>query len=279
MDIAQADIDRFHEDGMAVFDNLLSQQAVDRTLAAMERVYRGEYNEDRRPPQLRKRLSPLGSAGSVQWILNARVLDRDLWEMACDAQLGERAARLLATSSVSIVEDQLLAKPPNGLPVNVHQDYSYWPFSRSEQMVSCWIALVDVTLEMGPIQILKGSHRWGASTRPKVLIDGSEKDWLDGIKEVVPPGQKVELATVQVRAGGGVFFHSLCFHGSARNRSTEWRRAISLHWAGSACRVNMAKTANHDFPYFFARLRDGGPLVNNYMPVVYPPAPSEGVNE
>ena len=45
---------------------------------------------------------------------------------------------------------------------------------------------------------------------------------------------------------------------------------MSLHWAGEECRINLAATAVHDFPYFFARLSDGGPIVNNYMPVVYP---------
>ena len=52
------------------------------------------------------------------------------------------AARLLRSASVSIVEDQLLDKPTGGRPVNFHQDYSYWPFSRATRMCTGWLALV-----------------------------------------------------------------------------------------------------------------------------------------
>ena len=35
-------------------------------------------------------------------------------------------------------------------------------------------------------------------------------------------------------------------------------------------RVDMAATARVNHPYFFANLKNGGPLVNRYMPRVYP---------
>ena len=269
--ITPEQVAQFQRDGFAIVDRVIDDAQVARVRAAMTRVYDGTYSRDRRPPRLRVPISPLGEERSVQWMLNARVLDEDLWRLSTDVSLGRCAAALLQTPSVSIVEDQLLAKPPGvGLPVNVHQDYAYWPFSRSTSLITLWIALCDMTAELGPVQCLRGSHRWGPAPRPKQLIVGSDDGWLEGLAPVRPEGAELSWETAMVKAGGGVFFHALTFHGSRGNISDQWRHAISLHWAAAECTANLAETRHHDFPYFFARLRDGGPLVNKYMPQVYP---------
>lgn len=276
MKCTMAQLARFERDGFVVVDKVLSSGEIANAIAAMERIYRGEYSGDRRPPPLRKPVPTFGNESSVHWILNARVLDQAVWELSTSRELGEMAASLLRARSVSIVEDQLLNKPPLGLPVNMHQDRAYWPFSRSDQMVSCWIALVDMTPDLGPPEFVPGSQRWQLADRPKELIRGNEADWMGALESVRPQGQEIEVVSALMPAGGAVFFHSLTFHGSRQNRTPQPRKAMSLHWAGDECQINLAKTAAHDFPYFFARLADGGPIVNNYMPIVYE---GLGVNE
>src|SRR5690606_29657256 len=149
-----------------------------------------------------------------------RLLDSDIWELATDPRLGEIAARLLETDSVSIIEDQLLDKPPQGLPVNMHQDYSYWRFSSSVQTVTCWIALMEDVLSCGGLTIVSGSHRFGPATKPDKLIEGSEEDW-SSVPEPVRSalGGRLEFVDIDVPKGGGVFFHGLTVHGSSRNSS------------------------------------------------------------
>jgi ectoine hydroxylase-related dioxygenase (phytanoyl-CoA dioxygenase family) len=39
-----------------------------------------------------------------------------------------------------------------------------------------------------------------------------------------------------MRPGDTVFFHPLLLHGSGRNRSKSFRRAISCHYASASCR-------------------------------------------
>lgn len=272
MKCSEEQIARFENDGFVIVEGVVSPRRLANVLAAMDRVYCGEYNADRRPRRLRKPVSKFGSEMSVHWILNARVLDQDLWELATDEGLGEMAAALLRTGSVSIVEDQLLAKPAHGLPVNMHQDRGYWAFSRSERMITAWIALVDMTAELGTLHFIRGSHRWGYAARPRELINGSETDWMSAVTPVRPADQDLNIAAAIIPAGAAVFFHSLTFHGSSRNETDMWRRAVSLHWAAEECRVDLAQTACHDYPYFFARLIDNGPIANNYMPVVFPAA-------
>lgn len=265
-------IHQFDEQGYVILDRILTPEELERVHRARERVYRGEYNGDRRPPALRQRVTPLGATDSVHWILNARVLDSDLWALATNARLGEIAARLLKTPSVSILEDQLLDKPGPGAPVNVHQDYSYWLFSRSTRLITCWLALVDMTAALGPVEVIPGSHKWGAAPRPRELIRGSDQEW-DGIVESIrPPNAKVEYVPVLVPAGGGALFHGLTLHGSRANTTSDVRRACSLHWASEECRVDRSRLRDYDHPYFFAGIQDGGRLINKYFPVVYPSA-------
>lgn len=270
-EITREQVDEFDREGFVVIDQIINADDVTKLLAAMDRVYGGEYNYDRRPPAVRRAVQPFGSAESVHWILNARFLDGDLWAHATSERLGEMAARLLRTGSVSIVEDQLLDKPPSGgRPVNMHQDYGYWLFSRSTQMITCWIALVDLVMEHGPLQVIRGSHRWGVGSKPKELIIGAEEDWDTAPRSLRPDVAATDVVPVTVKAGGGVFFHALTFHGSGRNMASSCRRACSLHWAAEECTVDLSNTASHDYPYMFARLKDGSRLVNAYMPQVYP---------
>ncbi len=266
MSVSASDVESFDRDGFLIVPDLIDRARVERLSAAMDRVYAGEYRNDIRPPPLRKRVTPFGNESSVHWILNARWLDEDIWANATDARLGGMAAKLLGTPSVSIVEDQLLDKPDGGMPVNMHQDYGYWSFSRSTKMITCWIALVDMEASLGPVEILRGSHRWGRGGNPRDLILGSEDAYMHAADSARPEGAGVERVRVHVPAGGGAFFHSLTFHGSGRNESGRRRRAVSLHWASEECRVDLAKTRAHDHPYMFAKLTDNGPLVNKYMP-------------
>jgi len=279
MNLTSEDIEHFDQQGFLIVEQILSLEQVAQVIESMARVYRGEFTLDRRPQHIRaahKRVWPLGLPDSVQWFLNARVCDGDFWNVATSAEIGRVAATLLHSPSVSLVEDQLLNKPPQGgRPVKVHRDYSYWTFSKSSEMLTCWMSLVEASVEMGTLQVIPGSHKWEyVQTLQLNLMDGSEQGWLSAAEARCPAGTSIELVPVVVPPGGGVFFHSLTFHGSSRNTSNCVRRAISLHYASERCRFDVSRVADHLFPYTFAGLRDGGPLVNRWMPQVYPPRSS-----
>ena len=269
MEISDQQLSRFQTDGFLIVERVIADAQVERILTAMSRVYAGIYNRDIRPVAMRQPVVPFGTSNSVHWVLNARTVDGDLWNLATDSHLGRAAARLLRTPSVSIVEDQLLAKPGGGAPVNLHQDYSYWRFSTSTNMLTCWLALTDMTADVGPVELVPGSHRWGLATRPRELIHGSSDEYFSVMQDVAPKGTDVKLISTIVPKGGCVFFHGLTFHGSRGNSTDSWRRAVSLHWAAHDCRLDRAKLVDYDHPYLFAGLRQGDPLVNKYLPQVF----------
>lgn len=270
MKLTAEQVQRFEDEGFLIVENILNRERANGICDAMDRVYGGTYNRDVRPSSVRSAIKPFGTQTSVKWILNARLVDSDLWGIATDVTLGAMAAQLLGTQSVSIVEDQLLDKPGHSVPVNLHQDYSYWRFSTSTNMLTCWISLCELTIEMGPVELARGSHRWGFAARPRELIHGSTEEYLSAAETVMPEGSRFDFVSALVPKGGGVFFHGLTFHGSRGNSTDRVRRAISLHWAGADCLLDRLKLADYDHPYLFTGLRHGDRLANKYIPQVYP---------
>src|SRR5206468_3175344 len=128
---------------------------------------------------------------------------------------------------LKMFRNSLLLKPPEvGSAKGMHQDSPYWPIEPMS-LCSCWFALDDATPENGCMAVLPGWHRKGPLPHVHVTDD-----------YVIDPAQydPAAMALAPVRAGGGLFFHSLLPHYTAPNRSSTWRRAIALSYMSSRSR-------------------------------------------
>lgn len=112
-----------------------------------------------------------------------------------------------------------------------HQDWLY--VGGSTEIISCWAPLGDVSIEVGGLKILKGSHKAGfLAPRPAPGPGGNTVDvdptleWLQG----------------DYRAGDLLLFKALTVHGAAENHTPDKIRlfmdfryaglshTISQHW-------------------------------------------------
>ncbi len=122
---------------------------------------------------------------------------------------------------IKMFRNTILMKPPEvGSQKGMHQDSPYWPIEPMA-LCSCWFPLDDTTRENGCMAVISGAHRKGALPHVKVtddfVIDEAHYD----------PDDMIE---VPMKAGGGLFFHSLLPHYTASNRSKAWRRAMALSY-------------------------------------------------
>ena len=120
---------------------------------------------------------------------------------------------------IKMFRNDLLVKPPEvGSAKGWHQDSPYWPIEPME-LCSCWFPLDDATPENGCMTVLPGWHKKGPLPHVKVIDDF-----------VVAEGHYDSSLGVEapMKAGSGLFFHSLLPHYTAPNRSDKWRRAIAL---------------------------------------------------
>ena len=115
----------------------------------------------------------------------------------------------------------------------LHQDLRYFRLRPAGGIVAAWTALAPCTRETGCLAVLPGSHLGE-------LRAHGDPDW-DYVNHAFYGVEGVDSAKrvhVEMQPGDTLFFHPLLIHGSGRNRSDNFRRAISAHFAASRCETD-----------------------------------------
>ncbi len=124
------------------------------------------------------------------------------------------ASTLLGCERVRVFHDHVIAKPPRaGSTIPWHRDLPNWPIAEP-RVLSCWLALDDVTADAGAMRFMPGGHKEPMTSSIDFL--NTSVDW--GPREA-------EAVAVEVPAGCAVFHHCLTWHTSPPNRTEHWRRA------------------------------------------------------
>ena len=123
-----------------------------------------------------------------------------------------------------LIRDQLFCKPPGfGTEKPYHQENAALLFDPPGDMLVTWVALDPATEDNGCLCFIDASHHELLDHKPvpgapyHLVPDASALDLSQ--ESVVPAGK-----------GSVIVIHSQALHGSAANRSSQWRRAYSCHW-------------------------------------------------
>jgi phytanoyl-CoA hydroxylase len=133
---------------------------------------------------------------------------------------------------IQSIHCMLINKPPNVDGRHpLHQDLVYFPFRPADAIVASWTALEPVTRENGCLVIVPGTHRGP-------LHDHENMDWEhvnSGYWGAKGFGEDTERVHLECEPGDTVFFHPVVLHGSGRNKTQGFRRAISCHYSSTRC--------------------------------------------
>lgn len=201
--------------------------AVDRAVAGMDAVRRGEY--DTGVPPRPSAWQPGDDPQRLCKIEKPQIANRAIMDLIKHPALGALAAQVCGAEWVQVWWVQLLYKPPGSGDVNVgwHQDRNYWgAWEAGSELFTAWIALSEVRSADGPMRFVRGSHQWG-------LLPGSDffgQDLAQQKRELVAQanGEWVEVAATLPK-GGVSFHHCLTLHGSGPNYSAGPRRSLAVH--------------------------------------------------
>ncbi len=217
-----ADYDR---DGYVVVEGLLSRQEVD---ALRERVR--EYTHgDRSSAALEIQVEPRVERGELKVEhpgdgvrkIGGLVEHDDLFRRLGTNDNIVGIIEQIVGPDIKMFRNHMLLKPPSvGSAKGMHQDSPYWPIAPMS-LCSCWFALDDATEENGCMGVLPRWHKKG----PLPHVHVTDDFVID--PDAYDPGG---MLMAPVKAGGGLFFHSLAPHYTAPNRSSRWRRAIALSY-------------------------------------------------
>ena len=135
------------------------------------------------------------------------------------------AGKQLLGDDIEYKYDQLIYKPPHN-PVELlwHQDAGYgWPGKANFRGLTCWLALSDVSADMGSLQFIPGSHLDGIAEH----VDATYKNPINGALEVDVAQERA--VTVEYAAGDVSFHHGRTLHYSPGNSTDRPRRGLSTH--------------------------------------------------
>jgi phytanoyl-CoA hydroxylase len=220
-------VDFFHENGY-LNDNIrfLTDEQVEALRERLAAVMEGRSAAQ--PEALRNlRGGDLNSDQVVVQIVNIWEADDLFRAHLCHPEITAAVAQLLHTDVVRVWHDQIQYKPPIvGTSTDWHQDHPAWPILEPADLISCWVALDDATLDNGCMRMVPGSHKWGAHRGL-----GSGEGFAPRYDpDQLPPGAVVEAVPCEVKAGYGMFHHCLTWHGSPPNPTPRPRRAIAVHY-------------------------------------------------
>jgi ectoine hydroxylase-related dioxygenase (phytanoyl-CoA dioxygenase family) len=235
-------LDNYERDGYVVVEDLLSTAEVE----GLKKRLREYTHGGRAPGSIRMQIEPRVERGELHVDhpgdgirkIEGLVEGDDLFQKLGLHENIVGIIEQILGPDLKMFRNALLLKPPSvGSAKGMHQDSPYWSIEPMN-LCSCWFALDDATPENGCMAVLPGWHKKGPLPHVSVTDDFVvDEQYYDPAAMVLAP----------VRAGGGLFFHSLIPHYTAPNRSDKWRRAIALSYMSSQSRW----TAEGESPVFF----------------------------
>ncbi len=226
--LSDAECAAFDRRGFHIHEPLFSPHEVEEIREACELVSYGTYATGS-PPDSRA-WEPSFAATAVCKIDNSWKADDLIQAAVTSPRIGAIAAQLIGADGIRLWHDQYLRKPAHGGGiVTWHQDWMFWQAIDRCRTVTCWIALADVTLDMGPMVFLEGSHLDG------LRMDLQPREWTGGGLPPHPLDRPYAQVPVLVKAGQVTFHHGATMHGSDCNTSDRARYALVSHVMAADC--------------------------------------------
>lgn len=152
---------------------------------------------------------------------------KDDWfrDLALSPRLSTLALDLIGRDEGLFIHDMSFIKPgTESEPTPFHQDFPHWPFDRTGAF-TIWIALVDMSEDMGPLKFLPGSPHEGPLGRySRKVGDDMCKAHPDLVEKYGMAGGKA------LKAGDATVHLDLMIHGADANSTGRDRAAYTVRY-------------------------------------------------
>ncbi|MEM6890469.1 MAG: phytanoyl-CoA dioxygenase family protein [Pseudomonadota bacterium] len=119
-----------------------------------------------------------------------------------------------------------IKEPLSSQTVSWHQDITYWGMGETDDEVTAWIALSDVSIEAGCMRFIPGSHRGSIAAHQ----DTFDKDNLLSRGQSIPGIDETQAAYGPLKPGQMSLHHGRCFHASGANGSDDRRIGMAIRY-------------------------------------------------
>jgi ectoine hydroxylase-related dioxygenase (phytanoyl-CoA dioxygenase family) len=217
----------FKENGWVELKGLLSEELALDMLAHLKQVVGLEHDElPRDHPDALATFEKISEADRTMFFMS-RLYDQRVFDVVSCGELGEAASKLTGHRPMRLFTDGIICKMPSWMedlgglmsgPTPWHQDFPPVPWDRVGG-VQFWLALCEITPEMGSMQHLSGSHR--EPPLGCVQYTGGEQK----AEELYPElWEKYEISPAHHFRPGDVLAHdSLTMHYAQANQTDKFR--------------------------------------------------------
>jgi ectoine hydroxylase-related dioxygenase (phytanoyl-CoA dioxygenase family) len=146
-------------------------------------------------------------------------------------RFGHVAAQLMGVDRVRVYHDQALFKEAGGGHTPWHQDQFYWPLD-TDNTITLWMPLIDLTHDMGIMQFVSGSHKKGYILS-KEISDDSESFFRDYISDNNLTTARRESAN----AGDATFHSGWTLHNAPANQTGTMREVMTVIYYADKTKV------------------------------------------
>ncbi|HZO90205.1 MAG TPA: phytanoyl-CoA dioxygenase family protein [Chthonomonadaceae bacterium] len=256
--LAEEQIAQFQRDGHILLRGICSPEEI----AAYRPVLTGtvmRHNKETRPLEER---DTYGKAFLQIGYLSEK--DEAARRFVFARRFAKIAAELMGVEGVRLYHDQALYKEAHGGHTPWHQDQYYWPLD-TNNTVTMWMPLVDVSPEMGPITFASGSHKEGFLGHI-AISDESEEHYAQLVRERGYP-----IVNHAMRAGDATFHLGWTLHSAPANATDRTREVMTIIYFEDGVSTivpdNPARWV--DFNAFFPGVTPGALAASEVTPVLY----------
>jgi ectoine hydroxylase-related dioxygenase (phytanoyl-CoA dioxygenase family) len=185
-------------------------------------------------------------------------------ELVFAERFARLAAELMGVKGVRLYHDRALIKEPGGYRTPWHKDHYNWPLA-THHTVKMWLALVDISLEMGRMQFVTGTHH--SALFPEVCLSYDSEELFERILR----DRKIPIVSYTMRAGDATFHWGETLHSAMANNSPLRREVLAITYFADGTRV-MEPDHQHrrlDLEEFLPGLKGGDLAASELNPLLY----------
>ena len=168
-----------------------------------------------------------GGHGLAQFFrVNGQIVIPLLADLARRPEILDPVESLLGPDLLVWSVELFIKEPGSAKTVSWHQDITYWGMGETDEEVTAWVALSEVSEAAGCMRFIPGSHAGGLVAHrdtfasDNLLSRGQSIDAVDESRAVFGP----------LRPGEMSLHHGRCFHASGPNRSDDRRIGLAIRY-------------------------------------------------
>ena len=158
--------------------------------------------------------------------VNGHVVIPLLADLARRPEILETVEAVLGPNLLAWSVELFIKEPGSAKTVSWHQDITYWGMGETDDEVTAWIALSDVSITAGCMRYLPGSHRGGIADHH----DTFDADNLLSRGQSIAGVDEAQAVHGPLAPGEMSLHHGRCFHASGANGSDDRRIGLAIRY-------------------------------------------------